>query len=57
MSELEATTFINTLAVAFAQDIEEGELVLLAAMFTQFADTLATVAALRALTPETETKK
>lgn len=48
MTELEYTAFINTLAVAVAQGMEEQPLALLSAALTQLADTLETIAALRA---------
>lgn len=50
MTELEYTTFINTFATALAQGLEEQHLALLAVTLTQLADTLATIAALRAQT-------
>ena len=48
MSELEYTTVLNTLAVAISQELQEAELAVLATALTQLADTLETVAALRA---------
>lgn len=49
MNAAELTTAVNTLAVLFAQPLGDDELALAAAVFTQFADTLATIAAQRAL--------
>ena len=48
MSELEYTTVLNMLAVAISQELQETELAVLATTLTQLADTLATIAALRA---------
>ncbi len=52
MSELEYTTVLNTLAVAISQELQEAELAMLATALTQLADTLETVAALRAAAAE-----
>ena len=43
------TTTINTLAVAVAAELEDEELVMLAASLVQLGDTLATIAARREL--------
>ncbi len=48
MSELEYTTFLNTLSVGVADGLAENELLVLAAALTQVADTLETIAAVRA---------
>ena len=44
---LALTTSVNTLAVAIAAQLNESELALLAAVLTQLADTLETIAAQR----------
>ncbi len=44
---LALTTAVNTLAVAIAAQLNESELALLAAVLTQLADTLETIAAQR----------
>ena len=44
---LALTTAVNTLAVAIAAQLNENELALLAAVLTQLADTLETIAAQR----------
>lgn len=48
MSDLEYTTFLNTFSVAVANELSEEALVIAAAALTQVADTLATIAAVRA---------
>lgn len=48
MSPFELTTFITTVANITAADLSPQELALLAAMLTQLADTLATIALLTA---------
>ena len=44
---LALTTAVNTLAVAIAAQLNDSELALLAAVLTQLADTLETIAAQR----------
>ena len=44
---LALTTAVNTLAVAIAAQLNESEMALLAAVLTQLADTLETIAAQR----------
>lgn len=46
---LALTTAVNTLAVAIANQLGDGELALTAAVFTQLGDTLATIAVQRQL--------
>ncbi len=47
MTELEFTTFLNTLAWAVANELSEKELDLVAAALTQLGDTLETIAVLK----------
>ena len=49
MRGLELTGEISVLAAVIAQNLEDGELTLLAAVFTQLGDTLGTIAAQRDL--------
>lgn len=49
MCGLELTGEISVLAAAIAQNLEDEELTLLAAVFTQLGDTLGTIAAQRDL--------
>lgn len=44
MNSCELVTFISTLACAISKDLSNDEIVLLAAIFTQLGDTLATIA-------------
>lgn len=44
---LALTTAVNTLAVSLAAGLNDGELALASAVFTQLGDTLATIAAQR----------
>lgn len=44
---LTLTTAVNTLAVAIASELNDNELNMIAAIFTQLGDTLATIAAQR----------
>lgn len=46
---LALTTAVNTLAVAIAQQLDDGELELAAAIFDQIGDTLATIAVQRSI--------
>lgn len=46
---LALTTVINTLAVAIAEPLNDNELNMLAAIFNQLGDTLATISAQREL--------
>ena len=55
MNALELTTSITVAANALAQGLSLTELAMLAAIFVQLGDTLATVAAQRALSEETST--
>ena len=50
MNSLDLTAAITALANAIARDLPLEELALLAAVFVQIGDTLATIAAQRALT-------
>lgn len=54
MSPMELTTFITAMANIIARDLSENELALLASMLTQTADTLETIAAVRALANPSE---
>ena len=45
---LALTTAVNTLAVAIAAQLDNGDLALAAALLTQLGDTLATIAVQRA---------
>lgn len=47
LTVLEATTFINTLSVAIAEEMNENELILISAILTQIADTLETISAIK----------
>ena len=49
MNALELTAAVTALANAIAQGLSDNELALLASLFVQLGDTLATVAARRAL--------
>lgn len=44
MNSCELVTFISALACAISKDLSNDEIVLLAAIFTQLGDTLATIA-------------
>ena len=46
---LALTTAVNTLAVAIAAQLDNGDLALAAALLTQLGDTLATIAVQRSL--------
>ncbi|WP_409968747.1 hypothetical protein RFF05_01910 [Bengtsoniella intestinalis] len=46
---LALTTAVNTLAVAIAEQLDDGELDLAAAVFEQIGDTLATIAVQRSI--------
>ena len=48
------TTAVNTLSVAIAQQLNDEELALLAAVLTQIGDTLATIAVQRELCEKIE---
>ena len=47
MGSCEFVTFISTLACSISKDKSQSELELLAALFTQLGDTLATIAVLK----------
>ena len=57
MNALELTTSITVTANALAQGLSLTELAVLAAIFVQIGDTLATVAAQRALDEELSAQK
>ena len=52
MTPLELTSAVTALANAIAHDLSTGELALVAGVFVQLGDTLATIAAQRALREE-----
>ena len=52
LNHVEFTTFINTLANAITNNITDDELSILAAVFTQLGDTLATIALIKGLGSE-----
>ena len=54
MTPLELTSAVTALANAIACDLSTGELALVAGVFVQLGDTLATIAAQRALCEERE---
>ena len=56
MNDLELTTIINFIACAVAECVTLEELDVLSAVFTQFGDTLGTIAARRNLC-QTQSKK
>ena len=47
MTPFQLTTFINSIANFIACDLDDSELILLSAVFTQLGDTLATISAQR----------
>lgn len=49
MNPFNLTTFINSMANFISCNVDDGELGLLAAIFTQLGDTLATISVLRGL--------
>ena len=55
MSALELTTAVTALANAIATGLSSGELALVASIFVQLGDTLATIGAVRGLSEESET--
>lgn len=52
MTPVELTSFVTAIANIVARDLSEDELGLLAAMLTQLADTLATIALLKGLSTD-----
>lgn len=54
MNFLEFTMFINTLSVAIANGLSDEELAILAVVFTQIGDTLATISVAREISPKEE---
>ena len=57
MNPLELTTAVTALANAIACDLSTGEIALVAGVFVQLGDTLATIAAQRALCEERAEEK
>ena len=57
MTGEELALLITATAITAAKSLSDEELEILAVVFTQLADTFATLAVSRALKPETETEK
>ena len=57
MNSFELTTLVTTATNAIACNLSVGEIALLASVFVQIGDTLATIAAKRSLCEEKETSE